>query len=489
MIFNHGPVVISFDLEKCRRCNNCEALYSSNNINPTQLTTGNIEFNAKSNKGGKIKLNTTHMNTTDKEVDRNQTMNTQGNKTEDRSNKATGINDVEFHNASKDFKIKQGMLFNNTSEFSNENINNFIKNSSNLTLTHKMRRTMDGFTKPNHDKDKLDNKKKIIKPVMRKWSFGDNSDGAENTKSSLIIENQSNSYSELYSNLIDSNEHVVNKFSTTKSYLDMSKIETGVKKNGINKLKMLYNAFKSNTDGNNNISTTQLKATVNKYIPDSPKKETIVLLAKEHNNKSDTRNLSSQITKTNDTDMKVTYINLQANRFNNSNTTPASSVKNSQTLQDSSINKTILFNITKLNATDTKYNNSMKKSTECKKGRKVTWNLKVDLLNKNNKTRDINDRLSNEIVFSIVSNDKHDNDLRNQTDVFEFDIDVNDTTTEFSADAYYRNLYNKMDKIRKTAIDSFIEIDKVSRSKRTQELEALLSRMVSLHKILLQINI
>lgn len=493
MILNHGPVVINFDLEKCRRSNSCEALYSSNNINPTQLTIANIEFNAKSNKGGKIKLST-QSNASDKEINRNQTdatINTQENK--ERLNPATGILDVEFHNASKNYESKPDKLFNKTSEYSSVDVTNFPKKRNrNLTLTDKEKRTMDWYKER-----ALYNNKEITNTDLTKWTFDDNNDGVENRKPSLNIENPSNSYSEINSNVIDSNEHVINKLNATNTYMDNSNIKTGVN-NGINKLEMLYNAFKSNAVDKNNISTTELKATVNKYIADAPENDTIVLPAIKYSVKSDTQNVSSRISNTNETttmttEMQDTYIettnqsiNMQVIRFNDTNIELASNVQNNQTLKDININingnETTFLNITELNATDSNYNNSMKQSTEDKHGDnyKSTWNQTVESIIKENKTYDTHGLSSTENGLLNVSNDKHDSDFKNQTDSFEFFIDVNETTTEFSADEYYRNMYNKTDKIRKTAIDSFIEIDKVSRSKRTQEFEALLSRMVSL---------
>lgn len=485
MILNHGPVIISFDLEKCRRSNNCEALYSSNNINPTQLTIANIAFNAKSNKGGMIKLNTTQSNTSDKEINRNQTdaLSTEKNKAEKRSNLGIGAIDVEYHNVNNSEK-KQNMAFNKTSDFSNENLNNFAKQNSNLALTDKEKRIMNWHMKSNGDNDTvLDNKKEAAKSDIRNCSLKDSRDSAKNRKLNLNIENQSKSYSEINSNVIDNNEQVKNKLNTTTQYMVKSKIKTDIKKTELGKSEMLY-TFKSNNDSKNNVNTTQLKATVNKYIVDAPENKTMALLAKKYYDKLNTHNLTSEVNKINGTNKNVTYnkttnpsINLQGIRFNDSNTKLTTNIKNNKTLKSIHVNEN----------NDTKSNYNTTQSTKGKNGHnyKVTINRTLDLINKKKETYDAHDHLSKVNGVSNTSNDKQASDFKNQTDVYEFDVDVTEPTTQFSADEYYKNFYNETDKIRKSAIDTFIELDKMSRSKRTQELEALLSRMVSLyfHKI------
>lgn len=485
MVLNHGPVVISFDHEKCRRSNSCEALYSSNNINPTQLTIANIAFNAKSNKGGMIKLNTTQSNASDKEINRNRTdvMSTEKNQTENRFNLGISTIDVEYHNVNNSEK-KHSIAFNKTSEFSNKNLNNFTKQNSNLLLTDKEKRLMDLHMKSNGDNNTvLDNKKEAAKSDITNRSLKGSSDSAENRKLNLNIKNQSNFYSKINSNVIDNNEQVKSKLNTTTQYMDKSKIKTDIKKNKVDKLEMLY-TFKSNNNSKNNVSTTQLKATVNKFIVDAPKNEKMVLLAKKYYEKLNKHNLTSVVNKINGTKMNVAYIkptkqfiNLQGMRFNDSNTKLAINIKNNQTLRGINVNEN----------NDTKSNYSTTQSKEGKNGHNYTviFRRTVEFIDKKNQTYDAHDHFSEVNGISNTSNDKQASDFKNQTDVYEFDVEVIEPTTQFSADEYYKNFRNETDKIRKSAIDTFIEIDKMSRSKRTQGLEALLSRMVSLyfHKI------
>lgn len=479
MILNHGPVVISFDLQKCRRTNSCEALYNSNNENPTQLAVANIAFNAKSNKTGKIKLNTTESKASNKEIYKNQTIaiNTRENQSENRFNLGIGASDNN-HNVSNNSETVQDILFNDTREFSNENVNNFTKENNNLTYIESIERR-NWYMKFNGGKDRLiDDKNETIKSISSKWSLQANNDRAENRKSSLNIENQTNCHSKAYSDVIDSNKDAINKLKTKKLRKIKNKIKTGDKKNGINKLEMLLNYSKSSTYGQNNISNRQWKPTVNKYVVDAAENKTIVSLSKKCNDKTNTHNISSQIGTINGTNINVTYTktsnqsnNHQVIKFNNRKF--AGNVKNNQTLKGININGD--------KNKDSKSNYSMKQSTESKiaYNNKTTWNHTRDLNNTRNATNDARDRFSKENRFFNIRND--DGDFENQTDALEFNIDVNESTTEFNAYQYYKKLYNKMDEIRKSAIDSFIEIDKVPRSKQTQKFEALLWRMVSLH--------
>lgn len=667
MILNHGPVVITFDLDKCRKSNSCDAIYSTNNLNPTQLTIANIEFNAKNNKIGKIKINTTPSNTSDKEINKNRTdimnMRENKNRTEAQSNPATSSNNLEFNNTNHDFTTKRRMIFNETHELSAEEGYKLTKVNNSRKLTDDEKRTMDWYPRLNTDNDTVSgNKPETAKTNNTKLILKDNSDIASNRTSSL--NNEDLRFTEFYSNLIDSNEHTMNKLNNniTKSYMVKNKINTDIKKIETNKLDMNNNnTQKSNMSDKNKLNITQLKPIVNNY-----------------DHKSDTQNITDRISKTNNTNMKITYMkttnqshNLQSIGLNDTKSKLHSNIKNNQILKDISVNgtetillnitqfntidttynismkhltegkngsnlqiigfndnkrklhsnvkndqglkninvnknQTTLFNITKLIATDTKYNISTKQSTEGKNGNDqqviglnnnktklynnikndqslknisvngnqttllniiklnatdTTYNmsikqstagkqgndlhvigfninktklhsnvknyqslknisvngnqtilLKITKLNatdtkynmnmkqstegkKGNNSKIAWNRISKFIINSTemykadhllstvglfyIGNDKHDSGVKNQTDAFEFDIDGNNPTTEFSADAYYKNLYNNSVKIKKTALDSFNEIDKVSRSKRTHEFEAFLSRMVS----------
>lgn len=441
MILHHGPVVLNIDVQKCKQTDGCEALNSSKNINPTQSTIAKIGPNAKSNKSGKIKLNTTQWNVSDNEIDIIETnaMNMRENQSETRSNLGIGTTGYEY-----------------ATEFSIKNVNNLIKE----------RRKMDWFMKFNGDKNRfVDDKNESVKSNSTKWRLEGNVDDAENRKSSSNRENATNFYSKIYSNVIDSNKYDINKLNTTESHLEKSKIKAGVSNNGMNKLEVLFNRFKSKTNSKNDTSSTQSKTAVSKYVLDTSENKTIVLVTKKSNDKSNMRTISSQLNTINGTNMEVTYIkttnqtiNQQVIKFDDSNSKFAGNVNNNQTFNSININGN--------ENNDTKSNSNMKQSIESKVefNNKITLNQTHGLINK---------------TFININNDKHDNDFEYQTDALEFNADINESTTEFNADNYYKNLYNKTDEIKKSAIDSFIELDKV-RSKRTQELEALLSRMVSL---------
>lgn len=456
MILHHGPVVLNFDVQKCNQTDGCEALDSSKNINPTQSTVAEIGPNAKSNKTGNIKLNTTQWNVSDNEIDIIETnaMNMRENQSETRSNLGIGTTGYEY-----------------ATEYSIKNVNNLIKE----------RRMMDWYMKFNGDKNRfVGDKKESVKSNSTTWRLEGNVgnvDDAENRKSISNRENSTNFYSKIYSNIIDSNKYVINKLNTTKSHLEKSNIKAGVNNNGMNKLEVLFNRFKSSTNSKNDTSSTQSKAAVSKYVLDTSENKTIVLLTKKYNDESNMHNISSQLNKINGTNMKVTYIkttnqtiNQKFIKFDDSNSKLAGNVNNNQTSNSININGN--------ENNDTKSNYSMKQLFKSK----VEFNNKITLNQTqefSKKTYGIRDSFSKENGFINISNDKHDNDFEYQTVALEYNTDIYESTTEFDADNYYKNLYNKTDEIKKTAIHSFIELDKM-RSKRTQELEALLSHMVSL---------